>query len=83
MPWQPVNWRRSLRRWWAWRRGSADPDTQRAIELIRAIDAGGLPLNPAQVNAIARGLGLEVSARAPMEQTIVRIRQALERVQRE
>lgn len=80
MRWFPVVWKRSLRRWWALRRGSFDPETRRAIELIRAIDAGGVPLNAAQVNAIARGLGLEVSARAPMEQTIARIRQALERV---
>ncbi len=52
---------------------------QRARDLIRAIDAGGLPLNAAIVNDIARGLGLEVSARARMEDTIERIRQALER----
>lgn len=53
---------------------------QRARQLIAAVDAGGLPLNAAIVNDIARQLGLEVSSRAPMEDTIVRIRAALERV---
>lgn len=52
---------------------------QRAQDLIAAIDAGGLPLNPARVNDIARQLGLEVSTKAPMPQTIERIRQALGR----
>jgi len=47
--------------------------------LIAAIDSGGLPLHPALVNDIARQLGLEVSSRAPMPQTIERIRQALGR----
>jgi hypothetical protein len=52
---------------------------QRARDLVAAIDAGGLPLNPARVNDIARQLGLEVSSKAPMMQTIERIRQALNR----
>ena len=52
---------------------------QRAADLIRAIDAGGLPLNPARVNDIARQLGLEVSTKAAMEDTIARIRQVLAR----
>ena len=56
-----------------------NPDRQRARELIAAIDAGGVPLNPARVNDIARRLGLEVSRRAPMEQTLERIRAALAR----
>jgi hypothetical protein len=47
--------------------------------LIAAIDAGGLPLNPARVNDIARQLGLEVSSKAPMPLTVERIRQALAR----
>lgn len=51
---------------------------QRARDLVRAIDAGGLPLNPAVVNHIARQLGLEVSVHAPMLQTVERIRKALE-----
>ena len=60
--------------------GSQPPSPeQRARDLIAAIDAGGLPLNPARVNDIARQLGLEVSSRAPMPQTIERIRQALGR----
>jgi hypothetical protein len=52
---------------------------QRAKDLVAAIDAGGVPLNPARVNDIARQLGLEVSTRAPMPETIERIRRALKR----
>ena len=52
---------------------------EQAAALIRAVDAGGLPLNPARVNQIARQLGLEVSTRAPVEQTIQRIRDAMAR----
>jgi hypothetical protein len=51
-----------------------------ARALIRAIDAGGIPLNPARVNAIARALGLEVSGKAAMEDTLQRIRAALGRL---
>jgi hypothetical protein len=51
-----------------------------ARSLIRAIDAGGVPLNPARINNIARSLGLEVSARAAQEETIERIRAALQRI---
>jgi len=75
-----------FRRWlqaWRARRaaGQAPPsDRQRALELIAAIDAGGLPLNPARVNDIARRLGLEVSRHAAMEDTVARIRAALQRV---
>ena len=54
---------------------------QRAKDLIAAIDAGGLPLNAALVNDIARKLGLEVSTRARMEDTIPRIRMALQRME--
>jgi hypothetical protein len=57
----------------------APSDRQRAQALVSAVDAGGLPLNPARVNAIARSLGLEVSTRAPVEETIQRIRLALAR----
>ena len=73
------------RTWWAKRHGAAAKpapplsDRQQAQALIDAIDRGGLPLNPARVNQIARGLGLEVSTRAPMAQTIERIREALAR----
>ena len=56
-------------------------DRQRALDLIKAIDAGGIPLSPARVNAVARTLGLEVSRHAPMEATIARIRSALARIE--
>ncbi|MGC4061098.1 MAG: hypothetical protein QM749_09845 [Aquabacterium sp.] len=50
-----------------------------ARALIAAVDAGGVPLSPAKVNQIGRALGLEVSSKAPVEDTIERIRQALAR----
>lgn len=53
---------------------------QRARQLIAAIDAGGLPLNAAIVNDIARALGLEVSSRANLQDTIARIRAAVQRL---
>ncbi len=73
--------------WWArlrarWRPPGAaggSPERQRALALVAAIDAGGLPLNPARVNDIARQLGLEVSRHAPVEHTVARIRAALAR----
>ena len=52
-----------------------------ARRLIAAVDRGGVPLNPAKVNEIARNFGLEVSRKAPVEETIARIRKALERTQ--
>jgi hypothetical protein len=61
------------------RRPAPTPERQRALDLVAAVDRGGLPLNAARVNDIARSLGLEVSTRAPVEQTIDRIRQALAR----
>ena len=64
---------------WLSRRKPEPSDRQRALDLIAAIDRGGLPLNPARVNDIARRLGLDVSTRARVEDTIVRIRQALAR----
>lgn len=51
----------------------------RGSALLAAIDAGGIPLNPARVNQLARDLGLEVSRTAPVEQTIERIRAAVAR----
>ena len=54
-------------------------DIEQARLLIQAIDRGGIPLNPARVNHIARNLGLEVSARAPVDQTIARIRACVKR----
>ena len=59
--------------------GAAPSPRQRAKDLIAAIDAGGIPLNPMRVNDIARRLGLAVSVDAPMPETIERIRAALER----
>ena len=54
-------------------------DYQRAQALNAAIDAGGIPLNAARVTEIARRLGLDVAAKAPVEDTIARIRVALQR----
>ena len=54
-------------------------DIEQARLLITAIDRGGIPLNPARVNHIARNLGLEVSTRAPVDQTIARIRACVQR----
>jgi hypothetical protein len=59
------------------RRPAPSPEQMRALDLIAAIDAGGLPLNPARVNDIARKLGLEVAKTAAVEDTIARIRAAL------
>ena len=70
--WRRVaNWFDARRDW--------PPELRQAHELIKAVDAGGVPLNPAKVNQIGRALGLEVSARAPVEETIERIRAALRR----
>lgn len=78
------HWRRPGGAWQrlvAWLDGSHrwPAEVRQAHALIRAIDAGGVPLNPARVNQIARALGLDVSTRAPVEQTVERIRHALAR----
>lgn len=67
--------------WFRRRRPRHPPlsDIEQARLLIAAIDRGGIPLNPARVNHVARNLGLEVSVRAPVEQTIARIRACVER----
>ncbi len=65
--------------WLARRRQPPAGEQQQARALIAAIDRGGLPLNPARVNQIARGLGLEVSRHAPVADTVERIRRALAR----
>jgi hypothetical protein len=67
--------------WFRRRRPKRPPlsDIDQAKLLIAAIDRGGIPLNPARVNHIARNLGLEVSTRAPVDQTIARIRACVER----
>ena len=72
---RPLAWLKDL----LIRQGELPPDEQRAKELIAAIDAGGIPLNPARVNDSARRLGLEVATTAPIELTVARIRQALQR----
>jgi len=54
-------------------------DIEQARMLIQAVDRGGIPLNPARVNYIARNLGLDVSTRAPVDQTIARIRACVQR----
>ena len=54
-------------------------DIEQARMLIQAVDRGGIPLNPARVNHIARNLGLDVSTRAPVDQTIARIRAGVQR----
>jgi len=72
-----VNWLKKLLN----RRKTEPTPEQRAKNLIAAVDAGGLPLNAAVVNDIARALGLEVSSRARLEETIGRIRMALQRLE--
>jgi hypothetical protein len=72
---------RLLRTLKAWlRRGPTLPrELQAGCDVIAAIDAGGLPLDPARINRIARELGLEVSPQASVEQTVARLRAAVER----
>jgi hypothetical protein len=53
------------------------PEELQARQLIKAVDRGGVPLNPMKVNSIARSLGLEVKTTAPMEETIERVRQII------
>jgi hypothetical protein len=55
------------------------PEYARANDVLAAIDAGGTPMHAAKINRIARDLGLEVAKTAPVEETIRRIRSALER----
>lgn len=63
-----------------WFRRAPLSHIEQARKLIEAVDRGGIPLNPAKVNAIARSFGLEVSRRAPVEQTVERIRACLLRI---
>ena len=55
------------------------PIEQAAVDLVSAVDAGGVPFNTPKINAIAEGLGLEVSKTAKPENTIQRIRDAVGR----
>jgi hypothetical protein len=82
---RPMTWFRAplLSAWLRRLTGSrpeARDEVSQARDLIRAIDAGGIPLNPMRVNAIARSLGLEVSGKASMDDTVRRIREALQRL---
>ena len=63
-----------------WFRRAPLSHIEHARRLIDAIDRGGIPLNPAKVNAIARSFGLDVSRRAPVDETVERIRACLRRV---
>lgn len=77
-----ARWPRRLVNWlktWLSPKAAPTSDILQARQLIAAIDRGGVPLNPAKINAIARNLGLEVSRQAPMDETIARIRQAIAR----
>jgi hypothetical protein len=58
-------------------------DVDRARQLIAAIDAGGIPLDPAIITKIAESFGLEVSRTAHTDDTIERIRAALKRNNRQ
>ena len=70
-----------IRRWFSLSGQAATPsDIDRARALIDAIDRAGVPSDPIRVNAIARSFGLEVSRRAPVGETVERIRAALRRV---
>lgn len=61
------------------RRPAPPSDIDQARQLIAAIDRGGIPLDPGKVNTIARNLGLDVSPRAPVEETLARVRAWLAR----
>ncbi len=61
------------------RRDQSPSPKQLALELIAEVDSGAAPYNPDRVTHVARSLGLEVSRRAPVAETIVRIRNALAR----
>ena len=50
----------------------------RALDLLAAIDQGGIPLNPLIVNQVARNLGLDVATTDLMPHTIERMRQYLD-----
>lgn len=64
---------------WLRRKPRLPPELQAGKDVVEAIDAGGLPLDATRINRIARELGLEVSARAPVEETLQRLRAAVAR----
>ena len=74
----PLKWLKSLFS----SRPALPSEIERAKEVLAAIDKGGMPLNPAKINAIARDLGLEVRRNAPVEETVQRIHAAVLRSQR-
>jgi hypothetical protein len=53
------------------------PEIKNAKALLKAVDAGGIPSNPAKVNDVARKIGLTVSPSAPMSETLERMRTEL------
>ena len=57
------------------------PEIQTAKDLLSAIDEGGIPLNPSKLNNVARDIGLDVSKSAKPEETIKRIRDAVQRTE--
>jgi hypothetical protein len=59
--------------------GNMPAEIRRAKQLVSAIDAGGIPLDPTRISRIAEDLGLEVLKNARMEDTIDRIRVAIKR----
>jgi hypothetical protein len=50
-----------------------------AVDLVSAVDAGGVPFNTPRINAIATGLGLDIGKKDKPEATINRIRDAVAR----
>jgi hypothetical protein len=64
---------------WLRRKPKLPPELQAARDVVEAIDAGGLPLDAARINRIARELGLDVAASAPVEDTVRRLRAAVAR----
>jgi len=74
-----MNYLISLALNWLKARNDKPTEIQRAKQLISAIDAGGIPLDPARISKIAENLGLEVSRKARMEDTVERIRMAIKR----
>jgi hypothetical protein len=72
-----------MSRWSQWFKSSAKAQPRdefdRARAMVDAVDRGGLPLIASKINDIARDLGLEVSRKAPITETIERIRAAVAR----
>ena len=64
---------------WLRRKPKLPCDLQAGKDVIEAIDAGGLPLDPGRINRIARAMGLEVSPKAAVEDTVERLRAAVGR----